>query len=386
MSAPIVKGWCPGALRPMMSGDGLVVRIRAPLGRISQDQAKGIALASERFGNGVIDLSARANLQIRGVSTASHPEIVTALGEIGLIDSDPLIEARRNITVSPFWSERDATHKISEHLNLVLCTNNAPQTPGKFGYTVDCGPAPVLSQAAADIRIERAQNGQLMVRADGADFGAPVTEDTAVQTALDLAHWFLDSGGAPSGRGRMAHHLSNGAVLPSGFDVLAKKPEGQSIDLDQHSQFGTLVAFEFGQLTSKTLRHLASLGGLRLTPWRMILVENCTNVPEFPGILTPSDAPLLRVSACTGAPGCPQALSSTRDLARQLSSILGPHQSLHVSGCRKGCAHPGPAEVTVTATAENQFDLINNGRASDQPDITGLSPADLHNHITNRGS
>ena len=23
-----VRGWCPGALRPMMSGDGLVLRIR----------------------------------------------------------------------------------------------------------------------------------------------------------------------------------------------------------------------------------------------------------------------------------------------------------------------------------------------------------------------
>ncbi len=26
-----IKGWCPGALRPMQSGDGLVVRIRPRL-------------------------------------------------------------------------------------------------------------------------------------------------------------------------------------------------------------------------------------------------------------------------------------------------------------------------------------------------------------------
>ena len=32
MSAPIVQGWCPGAHRPMMSGDGLVVRVRLALG------------------------------------------------------------------------------------------------------------------------------------------------------------------------------------------------------------------------------------------------------------------------------------------------------------------------------------------------------------------
>ena len=40
MSAPQVFGWCPGALRPMMSGDGLVVRLRVPMGRLNPDQIR----------------------------------------------------------------------------------------------------------------------------------------------------------------------------------------------------------------------------------------------------------------------------------------------------------------------------------------------------------
>jgi precorrin-3B synthase len=32
MSGFEIKGWCPGALRPMASGDGLVLRIRARTG------------------------------------------------------------------------------------------------------------------------------------------------------------------------------------------------------------------------------------------------------------------------------------------------------------------------------------------------------------------
>ncbi|MFD1807161.1 hypothetical protein ACFSHQ_00890 [Gemmobacter lanyuensis] len=36
-----MQGWCPGALRPMMSGDGLVVRVRPRLGRLRADQARG---------------------------------------------------------------------------------------------------------------------------------------------------------------------------------------------------------------------------------------------------------------------------------------------------------------------------------------------------------
>ena len=38
-----VKGWCPGALRPMLSGDGLIVRIRPYCGAFDLDQARGLA-------------------------------------------------------------------------------------------------------------------------------------------------------------------------------------------------------------------------------------------------------------------------------------------------------------------------------------------------------
>ena len=47
---------------------------------------------------------------------------------------------------------------------------------------------------------------------------------------------------------------------------------------------------------------------------------------------------MLRVIACTGAPGCLQAHAATRPLARALAPKLT--ETLHVSGCAKGCAHP----------------------------------------------
>ncbi|MGY4427317.1 sulfite reductase beta subunit-like hemoprotein [Bradyrhizobium sp. JR6.1] len=52
MSAVAIKGWCPGALRPMQSGDGLVVRIRPRGGRLDAAQAAGIAELAARYGNG----------------------------------------------------------------------------------------------------------------------------------------------------------------------------------------------------------------------------------------------------------------------------------------------------------------------------------------------
>jgi precorrin-3B synthase len=57
----------------MLSGDGWVVRVRPEGGRLTADAGAGIAAAAQAHGNGLIDLSARGNVQLRGVSEASHP-------------------------------------------------------------------------------------------------------------------------------------------------------------------------------------------------------------------------------------------------------------------------------------------------------------------------
>ena len=50
MTAPQIKGWCPGALRPMESGDGLVVRVRVPGGRLTAHQAQSLAALAATHG------------------------------------------------------------------------------------------------------------------------------------------------------------------------------------------------------------------------------------------------------------------------------------------------------------------------------------------------
>lgn len=379
MSDPVIQGWCPGALRPMASGDGLVVRIRAPLGRLSPEQARGLAYLADRYGNGLIDLSARANLQLRGIDQASHAALIDGLRSLGLVDGSIAVETRRNIVLTPFWNSGDASDRIARTLTAALMQEDAPDLPGKFGFAVDCGPAPVLAETPADIRLERGADGGLICRADGATHGARVTIATAASTALNLSRWFLDSGGAPEGRGRMARHLARGAVLPDCFGEATMAPT-RTAPGPGACPGGVLVALEFGQMRAETLPLLADLGPLRLTPWRMLLIEGANRAPQSPGLITdPADA-RLRVSACTGAPGCPQALTATRTLARALAPHLPTNQRLHISGCAKGCAHPGPAPLTLTASGPDRFDLIRQGRASDPPDHRDLSPEMLTTH------
>ncbi|PKP75752.1 MAG: precorrin-3B synthase, partial [Alphaproteobacteria bacterium HGW-Alphaproteobacteria-6] len=120
MSAPKIQGWCPGALRPMLSGDGLVVRVRPHGGRLTQGQMSGIADLAARHGNGLIDLSARANVQIRGVGEAGHAALIDGLGALDLIDDSLAAETRRNIVVQPFWVAGDDTRTVIARLEAAL--------------------------------------------------------------------------------------------------------------------------------------------------------------------------------------------------------------------------------------------------------------------------
>ena len=370
---PKVYGWCPGALRPMMSGDGLVVRVRAPLGKLSVTQARGVARLSQEFGNGLLDISARANLQMRGIREEAHEDLIKALRDLGLIDPDASAEARRNVLLAPFWAESDDTHAIATGLSAALAGAADLTLPGKFGFAVDCGAESVLQDIAADIRIERS-GGTLILRADGAGAGLPVTRESAVAEALALARWFLEQGGAPEGRGRMHRLIARRGppaahAAPVARTAFAAKPGAVPA--------GTLAALEFGQMPAATLAQLADHGPIRLTPWRMLLVEGAKSLPPLPGLILDATDPRLQVVACTGAPGCTQALSSTRDLARELAPHVPAGTKLHISGCAKGCACPGPAPLTLTATGENEFSLIRNGTAADQPLKTRLSAGAL---------
>ena len=366
-----IKGWCPGALRPMRSGDGLVVRIRPHGGRLSQAQAAGIADMAGRFGSGLMDVTNRANLQIRGVSDAGHAPLIAELAQLDLIDADPDAEALRNIVVTPFWIKGDDTASLVTELELALVARRLP-LPVKFGFAVDCGAARALADTSADIRIERDATGGLIVRADGAALGCPVARSDAATVALDLAEWFIASGGVTNGRGRMAAHLAIGATLPVGSTGVASPARTMPSPRPGLWAGGALVGFAFGQLQAATLRALAKQAdGLRLTPWRMIFAEGLRDMPEGDGLVTAADDPILRVIACSGAPSCKEAHAETRALAAELAAHIPADSRLHVSGCAKGCAHPGPAPLTLVATADG-FDLVRDGSARDVPALRGL--------------
>lgn len=363
-NSAVVWGWCPDAWRPMIAGDGLLVRVKPRLGRLSAQELAALCEAAIAYGNGLIDVTRRANLQIRGVREEGWRPLLDTLLGLGLVDNDARREGARTMLVAPDWREDDDSHRIADELLQRL--DELPDLPGKCGFVIDAGAQTVLLREPGDFRIERAANGGLMLRADGRESGVSVDRPGAVDALIALARWFVASDGARAGR--MARHdaplpaWANGAVMPA-----QARPPIAPGPWDKGMTYG----LAFGRVEANALMQA---GNVRLTPWRILLVEGEANGLPF----DPAADSLMRIEACPGAPDCPQASVDTRDLARRLA----PHVTgrLHVSGCAKGCASSLPADVVLTGR-DGRYDLAFDARAGSDPVRAGLTAADLLAHF-----
>lgn len=373
MSDFTVKGWCPDAWRPMMAGDGLLVRVRPPLGRLTRAQLLELCAAATRYGNGQIDTTSRANLQIRGVSDARWPDLIAMLLKLELVDPDAAIEARRNILVAPHWRVADDTHRIAEALIAML--GELPEMPSKIGFAIDAGAAPLLGDTSADFRIERAEDGNLLLRADGRATGISIPVGTEADALVALARWFVATDGIVAGR--MARHH---APLPAWATGTDRPASSAARPLPGSHGLGAAYGLPFGRIEAEALAAAVTSSGadaVRITPWRTIVFEGAEPRP-LPGLVLDPAHPSLRAHACPGRPACPQATVETRALASRLAAVAGG--DLHVSGCAKGCARAGASDVVLTGR-DGLFDLAFNARAGEPPAAAGLTPAQILAHF-----
>lgn len=308
------RGWCPGLYQPMQTGDGLLVRVKPFAGRVSAAALRTLADASEAYGNGVVELTSRGNLQIRGLAEATAPLFAAAMLAAGLADPDPARERRRNVITMPPYHDALAT-KIERVL---------AETPGlaaKFCVAI--------GQADADIIVRHggpAAHGPRQLTMTAAGITTPYTEAALQRLIADAA----------------------GQRLPRAAP--ARIPDDRS-----------LMFLANGRTDPAGLRYLASVtDAARTTPYRAFHV---------PGRASPNPRP--SITACPGAPACASGSTATRSDA----DTLAAHgiADLHLSGCVKGCAYPYPARTLVAR--DGRYDLVRHGLASDLPELRGLTLA-----------
>lgn len=348
-----IKGWCPGALRPMESGDGLLVRVKPRGSVLTLAQASGLAEVADRLGNGHIDLTRRANLQIRGLGVSALPGLHRVLDRLDLLDPDAAIEAARNIMVGPLAGP-DGRALASALGDAVAADRKlVAHLPAKFGWLVDAsGPLSIVGERA-EIALCALTEG-VALRVGGQWLGV-MPHDKAVSLALAAARAHLDGHEMPT--------LGRLDIVPAP----GRRTLGAVAQL-----FG--VAAPFGRLEASQLQSLVALAAaagaseLRLSPWRALYVDAPIDGARELGLIVDDENPLLRIDACPGKPACRAASVDTRRDAHRLAT-MGFSGSIHFSGCAKGCARSVPADLVLVG-CEGRYGIVRNGTARDRPQQT----------------
>lgn len=386
--APVVRDRadaCPGALDAATADDGLIARVRLPGGRLTPTAARMLAACADALGKGHVDLTVRANLQLRGLTPDGVTALAPRLAAAGLLPS-PTHDRVRNIVASPF-AGRDPValvdgEAIVVSLDTALCGDpELALLPGRFLFSVDDGGFAVATRRH-DVALVAVAPDTVALWVGGIDTGWRGTAAEAPGLALTAARVFL----------RLRAAARNGAwhvrELPGGAEDLAKELGSRSAPAEPRHEPPRLglvpqsdgcravsALVPLGRLTSPQLTALADLatdrGRLRITPWRGIVVGDLPEprVPEVVaaltaiGLPTDPDSPWRTVSACSGVGECRRATADVRGLARRFAESAGHPRATpaHFAACERACgkpagaatvlAHGDPAEVRIAGAS-----------------------------------
>ena len=356
---------CPGVLRPHQAGDGALIRVRVPGGSMPVSLLQEIWGLASAYGAPFLQLTSRANLQLRGLPMPLPTQLERRLTAVDLMPS-PAHERVRNIVANPF---SDRAGEVATQLDAELIGRaELANLPGRFLFAVDDPAKPVLGGTGADLTLLPGSDvDTLLVRAArgaGSTHGAVRVEaGTVASVALDIAERFLALRAGE--RVWRIDELPVGAALLGGDSEPANLPATDRPGPGRHGRYEQ-VAVPFGLLSQTTLESLLSLADdlgtprLTLTPWRAVAlrtdrasdVERALARATEAGLSVQADEFSAAVTTCIGAPWCSRTDVDTHSLTTALLAQPGrPTTAAHVSGCERRCGAPQAAHADLVANS-----------------------------------
>jgi precorrin-3B synthase len=400
--APLRRGACPGLSAPMPTGDGLLARL-LPTGTISLDAFLALCGAARQHGNGIVEITARGSIQVRGLSAASAVRFAEAVAKLDIAASET-IQVLSNPLAGLDPQEILDAGEIAASLRRALTKTPLPRyLAPKVSVIVDGGGGVSgLDHLVADVRLRAGLSDSqavLHISVAGDQITAmalgAVALDHAIEVALHLLDVIARSGhgarardlvAADAGdafRAAIADFLAPGALPPS-----VQKSSGPIGTYPlRDGTFACGFGLAFGHTTAASLEELAraavaqGASGVRTAPGRALLfiglAEQATaSMPvsaERLGFVVRADDSGRHVFACAGAPICASAHIAARAMAPTIADIataqLGRDFDIHISGCPKGCAHSKQAALTIVGTSDGCA-LVADGRPGDVPFAT----------------
>ncbi|HEY4199383.1 MAG TPA: precorrin-3B synthase [Devosiaceae bacterium] len=399
LSLPMRASACPGLYRLAPARDGGICRVKLDLGTMTAAEARALAAAAQRFGNGIVEITNRANLQLRGIAESDAEALADTLVAAGLGAPSPGADDVRNVMVSPAYgldpaAMLDAGPLARQVLALLAGEPRYHLLSPKFSILVDGGEALAPPAHAHDLWLAALGDGRLAFGlagspADGAlatlpvahglDLVAAILDFLVLKRAARLRDLAADD--------RQALLATLGARLPLQETDWRRLPASGAPLGVLPQRGGAMVGGRpvLGRLDPAALLALAHLaqahgdGTLRLTPWQSVLLPQIRDAVAVEtrlrdlGLVIDPRAAAASLIACSGATGCRSALADTQADAKTLVGLVD-QPGLHLSGCEKSCASASQRPVTLVAVAPGRYDLYRG--ANDQAGRFGMRLGD----------
>jgi len=398
MNAPLRRGVCPGLSMPLQTGDGLLLRMR-PLGPVSVAAFDKLCTLAAAHGNGIIEITARGSIQVRGLSTVSAPRFAADVAALGIAAEDGV-----PILISPLagLAEElvDLAANAADLRRALLHRALAARLSPKVSVVLDGAGALDLDTLTADVRLRAARwhdDAVLQVSVGGYAASATPLGSVAVADGVETAVRLLDvlvkrgrdarARDILAGEGAGSFHAAVADLLLRDAAPQLESPRGDALGplALRDGSFAYGIGFAFGHADASSLHGLiqiadaAGAGALVAAPSRILIAVGLSSqhaASEFAaqaerlGFIVRADDPRRRVIACAGAPLCASGHIATRALAPLIAEVAEPLQgtlaTIHLSGCAKGCAHPKKAALTIVGSPAG-CELVADGSARDVP-------------------
>lgn len=350
---------CPGALQVHRAADGALARIRLPGGALTAAQLAALSRVASQYGSSTLELTARGNVQVRGISDVAAA--AEAVAEAGLLPSETH-ERVRNIVASPLSGRAGGTADVrpwvAELDAAIRAEPSLVELGGRFWFSLDDGRGDV-SGLRADVGVHAFPDGWALLLA-GRDTGVRLADGEVVETLVVIATRFATTRGTAW---RVKELDDIEGLLPGvelgddPFPAVTRPPVGWINQNDGRVALGAAVPL--GVLSARVAEYLAVIEvPLVITPWRSVLVcdldeavaDVALRVLAPLGLVFDENSPWLNLSACTGSPGCAHSRADVRaDAAMSLDADATVHR--HFVGCERACGSP-PAGQVLLATGD----------------------------------
>jgi precorrin-3B synthase len=352
---------CPGILDLHEARDGHVARIRIPGGYASATRLSALAAMAARLGDGCVDLTARGNVQLRGVAARAAPELARRAAMAGFLPS-PAHDRARNITASPLAGlagHPDLRGLVRSLDRAVRADPGLAALPGRFLFCLDDGTGRA-GLSNCDVGLRWHPRGADLIVA-GRETGLRRPAAQGIRLAIAAARAFLGQRLAVPGSARVAGLPDRGAAVAAAVggvlgdraaDTADRLPLGPVPDAAPLA----VIAAPLARLTAAQLRLIARLvrrgEAARLAAaGRIVLPLAAPADAAMPrlaaaGLLVCDEHALSAVTACSGMT-CASSLADVRAVATRIPGLA----AVHWAGCSRRCGLPADATAVVATSA-----------------------------------